>query len=1307
MPILKTFIYLLAVTLLMSSGLSHAQVVIREFLAANDSGIRDDFGDREDWIEIQNVSDSEVDLDGWMLSDDEDLPQKWTFPALSLPTGARLVVFASGRDRRDPAGVLHTNFSLSKGGEYLALTRPDGTKTTEFAPEYPVQADDVSYGVSEELEFVDVISTGHDVRVGVPRSAGEFTAQFTAWQSDISGSFSGSRWRSAQLGLGYETDPGGGPYGSLIGANGNVENDMLDINASIYVRAKFTIDDVSEVSALYAFMRWDDGFVVYINGQQVAVDRAPTDLPWDARATGNRPDGLNDEQNFFFFANAPLVNGENLLAIHGLNAQSSSSDFLLDIDMNLIRSAAAGTDFGYLLNPSPGGTNGTNTDKLAPIFAEVTTEPMQQPKGDDTDPPLVLTAEVRDGSHDLESVEARVRIMFDAEVTYTMLDDGQGADLAAGDGIFTTSVDTSDLGDGDMLRWRYIATDENGEQRLSPAYLDPLDSDQYFGTVVIDDAANRSDLPVMQTFVPDEDAVDTVGGGRVSVYYLGQFYDNVQMDLHGQSTASFPKKSYDLDFNRGNRFRWQDGEDRVKDINLLTNWADKSKTRNTLIYGLLRDAGSPTHYAFPVRVERNGDFFSVADMVEDGDDRYLDRVGLDGDGALYKMYTPVSDPAAASKKTRKEESTADLVELLNWLNPSNGETSRRRNAYDHLDVAATVNHLVANQVIGITDTGHKNFYLYRDTEGSGEWQPLPWDVDLSAGRRWNPDDTYFDDTMRTGFLAWNSNDLWQLIYETPEFREMFVRRFETMRRDLMQARTVPAAQDEMRARVFAIERSTNDPDVFSDSDRDYLKWGSWGNQLRSFPASQRIYDEWLPAHRNVIFNSNLNVRGVRIPSQQSSSPDVRITSVEPRPESGNQDEEYIVIRNFHPTSLDLSGWTLDGAVDYTFPAGTVILAGTGSAGSGYKGLIHVVRDAAAFRARSTGPTGGQFRYVQGGYDGQLSARGETVTLRNADGAFVSELSYAADPSPAQMALRVTELNYHPEDPRADELAVMPQLIDTDFEYIELTNIGTSTLELEGVYFSEGIDYTFPAGATLSAGGRLLLAKNPAAFALRYGDGGRVVFGPYLGQLSNGGESLKLRDAAGENVLDIDYSDDWYPTSDGGGASLVLRDESVDYDLYDNVETWGASRDDDGSPGVAGQGWLTHFNAWAEVRYTEAQREEGEIGHAASDEDGDGLLTWMEYALGTDPSVADQFDMAMTMVTRGEESYMQLTTQRRIGLSDYEIVLESGTSLSFTQQTNAVESAANLDAEREMATFEDPNAVGDATRKFYRLRLQPK
>ena len=112
-----------------------ADPVITEFVASNDSGLRDGAGASSDWIEIYNRGDEPVDLLGWHLTDDEKDPAKWTFPQRTLEAQQYLVVFASGNNTPDTKGNLHTNFRLATDGEYLALVRPDGqTIASEFAP---------------------------------------------------------------------------------------------------------------------------------------------------------------------------------------------------------------------------------------------------------------------------------------------------------------------------------------------------------------------------------------------------------------------------------------------------------------------------------------------------------------------------------------------------------------------------------------------------------------------------------------------------------------------------------------------------------------------------------------------------------------------------------------------------------------------------------------------------------------------------------------------------------------------------------------------------------------------------------------------------------------------------------------------------------------------------------------------------------------------------------------------------------------------------------------------------------------------
>ncbi|QDV38925.1 CotH kinase family protein [Tautonia plasticadhaerens] len=122
--------------------------IISELLASNAEGLRDQDGDRSDWVEIHNPTASAVDLVGWSLTDDEAEPGKWAFPGVVLPPGGFLVVFASDKDRADPAGELHANFKLGAEGEYLGLVRPDGVVADAYAPGFPEQEADRSFGVA-------------------------------------------------------------------------------------------------------------------------------------------------------------------------------------------------------------------------------------------------------------------------------------------------------------------------------------------------------------------------------------------------------------------------------------------------------------------------------------------------------------------------------------------------------------------------------------------------------------------------------------------------------------------------------------------------------------------------------------------------------------------------------------------------------------------------------------------------------------------------------------------------------------------------------------------------------------------------------------------------------------------------------------------------------------------------------------------------------------------------------------------------------------------------------------------------------
>jgi hypothetical protein len=132
----------------LNPGISPGDVIINEFVAGNLTGLLDEDGAAQDWIEIYNRGTNAVNLLGWSLTEDANVPGKWVFPSTNLAPGQFLVVFASEKNRRVPGARLHTNFKLDLFGEYLALFNAESPRVavSEFAPKFPEQRNNYSYG---------------------------------------------------------------------------------------------------------------------------------------------------------------------------------------------------------------------------------------------------------------------------------------------------------------------------------------------------------------------------------------------------------------------------------------------------------------------------------------------------------------------------------------------------------------------------------------------------------------------------------------------------------------------------------------------------------------------------------------------------------------------------------------------------------------------------------------------------------------------------------------------------------------------------------------------------------------------------------------------------------------------------------------------------------------------------------------------------------------------------------------------------------------------------------------------------------
>lgn len=157
-------------------------------------------------------------------------------------------------------------------------------------------------------------------------------------------------------------------------------------------------------------------------------------------------------------------------------------------------------------------------------------------------------------------------------------------------------------------------------------------------------------------------------------------------------------------------------------------------------------------------------------------------------------------------------------------------------------------------------------------------------------------------------------------------------------------------------------------------------------------------------------------------------------------------------------------------------------------------------------------------------------------------------------------LRITEIMFEP----------VAGVSAKEYEFVELTNIGATALDLSGVRFTNGIRFTFAAGTTLAPGAQIVVARNRSIFLSRYPIAvGVLAAGNFEGALDNSGETIALTLPTPWDVhaLRFRYEPDWYTLTSTQGYSLVVPDAvgSLARD-WDESKTWSASALAGGNPG---------------------------------------------------------------------------------------------------------------------------------------------
>ena len=201
---------------------------------------------------------------------------------------------------------------LARGGTvYYTADGPD--------PRLPGGVTHEAAQVGANTEATVFVPVGAEARLLVPENG----AVDGTWTDP---DFDDSAWDSGATGLGFAS---GSPVLDLIATD--LRDALFEVSATLYARIPFEVDDPQRFRFLELRVQYDDGFVAYLNGTQVASGNAPAALAWDSAATGARGNGqaVTPEEVDLTDRLDLLRPGKNVLALHVMNRRAISPDMLM------------------------------------------------------------------------------------------------------------------------------------------------------------------------------------------------------------------------------------------------------------------------------------------------------------------------------------------------------------------------------------------------------------------------------------------------------------------------------------------------------------------------------------------------------------------------------------------------------------------------------------------------------------------------------------------------------------------------------------------------------------------------------------------------------------------------------------------------------------------------------------------------------------------------------------------------------------------------------------------------------------------
>jgi hypothetical protein len=1149
-------------------------------------------------------------------------------------------------------------------------------------------------------------------------------------------------WMSAPLGT---------PIGYADNDDNTVITGMQNVHWSLYMRQTFNVDalDVPSTLLLRAFV--DDGCVVWINGTEVARFNYPAGpTNFDTPATNHEAVW---EEVILNNAGLYLIGGTNIIAVQGANSTFGSSDFSLDVELktpdgvSLTGTPTPGAPNSVRTTRVPPHVRQVAHTPERPVGGQEVVVSARI-----TDPDGVASAMLSYQIVEPGSYIRKTDAAYELPANWTSLpmrDDGLNGDLVVGDSTYSVIIPASVQVNRRLIRYRITVADTNGVTQRLPYEDDAQPNFAYFvyGGAPAWSGANQpgvsgnvtfpatlmDDIPIYHLIANSTDVDNSqYNSGFDGVYmhgamvFDGKVYDHIQFKNRGEaSTYQSGKNKWRFQFNTARDFQATDNWGRKyaspwDEMNFdacASPWAPVHRgmagVEEAISYRLFDLAGIPspkTHYVhFRVIDEAGetggtqyvGDLWGLYLAVEHPDGSFLDDRGLP-DGNVYKIEGGNGD--------KKHQGKTQPIDTSDWNTFRGASASTQTEAYwrANMNLFSYYTFRAGNRITGNVDVREGfNHYFYNDPVK--KWTVMPWDCDM----------------MFIAETHWSGTIQQKACLNIPVLAIEYRNRARELL-DLVCSDASPAGGQIAQLIDEYAQLVNPTGQVLTWSDLDQYMWnyhprtkgtagnasgqgnhkGNWfatpftdarigGNYVRTLVSSD--HEGSMTYLRNYSTNTFTGGTWVAGNGQQNGygyeflKSDAADTAIPARPVIA-----YTGTPGFPSDDLDFT---------------TSAFADPQGAGS-FSAMMWRVGEISNPSTPLYDPAKPYVYEVEEHWNsGELSAFSSTYTLPpsavRVGHTYRARVKYKdntgrwsnwSDPvqfvvgepdvSPWVNDLMITEVMYHPADPTLDEINA--GYTGSDFEYVELQNVGATTLDLTELRFTKGIDFGFAGGAitSLAPGGYILVVRNIAAFESRYG-AGLPVAGAYApDNLSNGGENVKLSFGLGSAIHEFTYDDEapWPTHADGTGASmvLILPDSRPDHAL---AVSWRASVDA-GNPGSTD---ATMFS-----------------GDPNGNGDGDGLSALFEYAFGTSDANGSDAGTAWTSGVRtfGASDHFAITYRRSLAADDVNLLVEKSSELDVwvTDATLVFVDEVPQGDGTSLVTWRVADPISSDERSFLRIRV---